>query len=75
MSIPGSASARSLLVDQKNDEVAPQRAARQPQPVRCGGFRPVAPDTTAILRLDTDWYESTKHELLHLSGGSFRAAF
>ena len=25
-----------------------------------------APDQIALLRLDTDWYESTKHELLHL---------
>jgi O-methyltransferase len=25
-----------------------------------------APETIAILRLDTDWYESTKHELDHL---------
>ncbi len=25
-----------------------------------------APDTIALLRLDTDWYESTKHELIHL---------
>lgn len=25
-----------------------------------------APDKIAILRLDTDWYESTKHELAHL---------
>jgi hypothetical protein len=25
-----------------------------------------APDTISILRLDTDWYESTKHELTHL---------
>ena len=25
-----------------------------------------APDTISILRLDTDWYESTKHELIHL---------
>jgi hypothetical protein len=25
-----------------------------------------APDSIAILRLDTDWYESTKHELEHL---------
>lgn len=25
-----------------------------------------APDRVAILRLDTDWYESTKHELIHL---------
>ena len=25
-----------------------------------------APDQIAILRLDTDWYESTRHELLHL---------
>lgn len=25
-----------------------------------------APDTIAILRLDTDWYASTKHELTHL---------
>ncbi len=25
-----------------------------------------APDEIAILRLDTDWYESTKHELTHL---------
>jgi len=24
------------------------------------------PDTIALLRLDTDWYESTYHELLHL---------
>src|SRR3546814_20196075 len=25
------------------------------------------PDTIALLRLDTDWYSSTKHELHHLS--------
>jgi hypothetical protein len=25
-----------------------------------------APDAIALLRLDTDWYESTKHELTHL---------
>lgn len=25
-----------------------------------------APDRIAILRLDTDWYESTRHELVHL---------
>jgi hypothetical protein len=25
-----------------------------------------APDQLALLRLDTDWYESTKHELIHL---------
>jgi O-methyltransferase len=25
-----------------------------------------APDSLAILRLDTDWYESTRHELVHL---------
>lgn len=25
-----------------------------------------APDEIAVLRLDTDWYESTRHELLHL---------
>jgi hypothetical protein len=25
-----------------------------------------APQTIALLRLDTDWYESTKHELVHL---------
>ena len=25
-----------------------------------------APDGVALLRLDTDWYESTKHELVHL---------
>ncbi len=25
-----------------------------------------APDEMALLRLDTDWYESTRHELLHL---------
>jgi hypothetical protein len=27
-----------------------------------------APDTIALLRLDTDWYESTRHELAHLYG-------
>lgn len=26
----------------------------------------VMPDQIAVLRLDTDWYESTRHELLHL---------
>ena len=26
----------------------------------------VAPDRIAVLRLDTDWYESTAHELTHL---------
>ena len=25
-----------------------------------------APETIALLRLDTDWYESTRHELIHL---------
>jgi hypothetical protein len=25
-----------------------------------------APDRISLLRLDTDWYESTKHELVHL---------
>jgi hypothetical protein len=25
-----------------------------------------APDRIAVLRLDTDWYESTRHELMHL---------
>lgn len=25
-----------------------------------------APDEIALLRLDTDWYESTRHELVHL---------
>lgn len=25
-----------------------------------------APDVVSLLRLDTDWYESTKHELIHL---------
>jgi hypothetical protein len=25
-----------------------------------------APDQIALLRLDTDWYESTRHEMLHL---------
>jgi hypothetical protein len=25
-----------------------------------------APDRLALLRLDTDWYASTRHELLHL---------
>jgi hypothetical protein len=25
-----------------------------------------APEQIAVLRLDTDWYESTKHELFHL---------
>jgi len=26
----------------------------------------LAPDAIALLRLDTDWYESTRHELIHL---------
>lgn len=26
----------------------------------------ISPDTISLLRLDTDWYESTKHELAHL---------
>jgi O-methyltransferase len=26
----------------------------------------ILPDQLALLRLDTDWYESTKHELIHL---------
>ncbi len=26
----------------------------------------VAPQTIAMLRFDTDWYESTRHELVHL---------
>ena len=31
---------------------------------------PGAPERIAILRLDTDWYESTRHELEHLYPGS-----
>jgi hypothetical protein len=27
-----------------------------------------APEAIAVLRLDTDWYESTRHELVHLYG-------
>jgi hypothetical protein len=26
----------------------------------------IMPETISLLRLDTDWYESTKHELIHL---------
>jgi hypothetical protein len=26
----------------------------------------VIPEKIALLRLDTDWYESTRHELIHL---------
>ena len=26
----------------------------------------IVPEKIALLRLDTDWYESTKHELIHL---------
>jgi bifunctional ADP-heptose synthase (sugar kinase/adenylyltransferase) len=26
----------------------------------------VIPDNISLLRLDTDWYESTRHELIHL---------
>ena len=26
----------------------------------------IRPDSLSLLRLDTDWYESTKHELIHL---------
>ena len=26
-----------------------------------------APEQIALLQLDTDWYESTRHELLHLT--------
>ncbi len=33
-----------------------------------------APDKISLLRLDTDWYESTKHELVHLFPASPRAA-
>ncbi|MFH0821561.1 MAG: TylF/MycF/NovP-related O-methyltransferase [Pseudomonadota bacterium] len=31
-----------------------------------------APDQIAVLRLDTDWYESTRHELIHLFPGLSR---
>ena len=32
-----------------------------------------APESLALLRLDTDWYESTRHELLHLFPRLIRA--
>ena len=39
-----------------------------------------APERIAVLRLDTDWYDSTRHELLHLyprlaAGGILVARF
>ena len=33
-----------------------------------------APEEIAILRLDTDWYSSTKHELEHLFRRAWLAA-
>lgn len=33
------------------------------------------PDKIALLRLDTDWYESTKHELEHLFPGLLKTVF
>lgn len=42
--------ARVALVQGKVEETLPQRA----------------PANIALLRLDTDWYESTRHELVHL---------
>ena len=33
-----------------------------------------APEQIALLRLDTDWYESTRHELEHCTRGSSPAA-
>jgi hypothetical protein len=32
-----------------------------------------APDSIALLRLDTDWYDSTRHELVHLFPRLFKA--
>jgi hypothetical protein len=32
-----------------------------------------APDAIALLRLDTDWYDSTRHELVHLFPRLFKA--
>jgi O-methyltransferase len=34
-----------------------------------------APERIALLRLDTDWYESTRHELIHLYPASRVARF
>jgi O-methyltransferase len=42
--------ARIHLVEGKVEDTIPERA----------------PERIALLRLDTDWYESTKHELVHL---------
>ena len=48
---PGVAEERLRLVKGKVEETIPGESV---------------PDSIALLRLDTDWYESTKHELEHL---------
>ena len=45
----------------------PPRAAQDTIPAQ-------APDQIALMRLDTDWYESTRHELEHLYDESTPAA-
>jgi O-methyltransferase len=46
----GYPSERTIFVQGKVEDTVPDKA----------------PDQIAVLRLDTDWYESTKHELTHL---------
>jgi O-methyltransferase len=50
MSITGYDNERLVFVEGKVEETVPEQA----------------PNTIALLRLDTDWYESTRHELVHL---------
>ncbi len=38
----------------------------RPRPGRGDAARSTRPPSLALLRLDTDWYESTRHELEHL---------
>ncbi len=61
------------------EEIYPEDSVRQMllgrviPPTGCTSCGPVeetlpayAPEQLALLRLDTDWYESTRHELVHM---------
>ncbi len=49
----------------RSDRLSRRAAALRPGPVE-QTIPGAVPDRLALLRLDTDWYESTRHELLHL---------
>jgi hypothetical protein len=60
---------RKEIVGRRNRRHDRARISRRPCQICCGAIESTipgsSPDTIALLRLDTDWFTSTYHELLH----------